>query len=291
MIAPLAAALVALALQGPRDTMLVTTTWLAAHQHDAKLVLLQVGPKDSYDSVHIAGAQYMGFQDFSAPRDTTRPALELPTPAIFDSVLTAKGVSDDSRIVIVSSDEWFSPTSRLYLTMVWAGLGARTSILDGGLPAWRAAHGAVTRETTPPRRGTLALHPRSDIIVSTDWVRSHLHDPTIHLVDARDVPFFLGTWNGGFQQRGPQGHIPGAYNIPFGTVVDSTGHMFGVDQLKTMFASVRAVPGDTVVTYCHVGQQGTLVWFAARLAGYEARLYDDSFTEWNKSAQNPVERF
>ena len=290
MIAPLTA-LLALALQGPRDTMLVTTVWLQRHLHDPKLVLLQVGPKPTYDTAHVAGAQFMAFTDFSAPRDTTRPALELPTAAMFDSVLEARGVSDDSRIVIYSSDEWFSPTSRLYLTLVWAGLGARASILDGGLEAWRAAHGAVTAAVPAPRRGTLTLHPRGDVIVTTDFVRSHLHDPTIALVDARDVPFFLGTWNGGFPQRGPQGHIPGAYNMPFGTVVDSTGHMFSVDQLKTMFGSVRAVPGDTVVTYCHVGQQGSLVWFAARLAGYEARLYDDSFTEWNKSPQNPVERF
>ncbi|HEY2805546.1 MAG TPA: rhodanese-like domain-containing protein [Gemmatimonadales bacterium] len=290
MIAPIAA-LLALTISSPRDTMLVTADWLSRHLHDPKLVLLQVGPKDSFDSVHIAGAQYMSFQDFSAPRDSTRPALELPTPAMFDSVLQARGISDDSRIVIYSSDEWFSPTTRLYLTMVWAGLGSRTSILDGGLPGWRSARGATTNAVTTPRRGTLALHPRSDVIVSTDWVRSHLGTQGVALVDARDVPFFLGTWNGGFQQRGPQGHIPGAYNIPFGTVVDSAGKMLTQDQLTTLFQSVRAAPGDTVVTYCHVGQQGSLVWFAARLAGYEARLYDDSFTEWNKNPQNRVERF
>ncbi|MFI5279155.1 MAG: sulfurtransferase [Gemmatimonadales bacterium] len=285
------AALLALALQGPRDTMLVTADWVARHQHDPGLVLLHVGPRPSYDSVHIAGAQYMGFADFSAPQDTTRPALELPTPGMLDSVLAAKGVSDGSRIVIYSSDEWFTPTSRLYLTLVWAGLGARTSILDGGLPAWRAAHGAVTAATVTPRPGPLTLHPRSDVIVSTDWVRSHLQDPTVALVDARDTPFYLGTYSGRFPQRGPQGHIPGAYNIPYGTVVDSTGRMLGADQLRTLFQSARAEPGDTVVTYCHVGQQATLVWLAARLAGYSVRLYDDSFTEWNKSERNPVEHF
>ena len=76
----------------------------------------------------------------------------------------------------------------------------------------------------------------------------------------------------------------------FGTVVDSSGHMLSLPELRTLFGSVRAERGDTVVTYCHVGQQGTLVWFAARLVGYDARLYDDSFTEWNKLPQNPVEK-
>ncbi len=118
--------------------MLVTADWLAQHQRDPNLVLMQIGPRPSYDSVHIAGAQFMSFEDFSAPRDTTRPDLELPTPAFLDSVLEAKGVSDDSRIVLYSRTNGSPPTSRAYLTLVWAGLGSRTSILDGGLAAWRA---------------------------------------------------------------------------------------------------------------------------------------------------------
>lgn len=282
-------ALLALTLQGPGDPMLVTAEWLAQHQRDPDLVLLQVGPRAAYDSAHIAGATFITFQDFTGPRDSTRPALELPSVAFLDSVLEVRGVSDDSRIVIYSSDQWLTPTTRLYLTLTWAGLGARTSILDGGIEAWRARRGAVTAAAVAPRRGALTLHPRNDVIVTTDWVRSHLQDPTITLIDARDTPFFLGTF-AGRQQGGPQGHIPGAYSIPFGSVVDSTGHMLPRTELETMFRSVRAEPGDTVVTYCHIGQQGSLVWFAARLVGFPARLYDDSFTEWNKSAQNPIER-
>lgn len=288
MITPIAAAL-ALAIQ-TQNPMLVSAQWLSEHVRDPNLVLLQVGPRPSYDSAHIAGARYLGFQDFSAPRDSTRPDLELPTAAFLDSVLESRGISDNSRIVIYQSDEWFSPTSRLYLTLYWAGLGARTSILDGGLAAWRANHGAVTSAAPAPGQGTLTLHPRSDVIVSTDWVRSHLHDPRIALVDARDTEFYLGTYSGRFPQPRPQGHIPGAYNIVFSSVVDSSGLMLPRERLAALFHSVRAEDGDTVVTYCHIGQQGTLVWFAARLAGYDARLYDDSFTEWNKSSQNPIER-
>jgi thiosulfate/3-mercaptopyruvate sulfurtransferase len=285
----IAAAILLATLQGPGDPMLVTAAWLAQHQRDANLVLFQVGPRAAYDSAHIAGAHYMPFESFSAPRDSMRPALELPSPAFFDSVLESKGVSDDSRIVIYSSDQWFSPTTRLYLTLTWAGLGARTSILDGGIEAWRTAHGVVTNAAPAPGHGSLTLHPRSDVIVTTDWVRAHLQDPTIALVDARDTPFYLGTF-AGRPQAGRQGHIPGAYSIPFGDVVDSTGHMLSRTALETLFTSVRAASGDTVVTYCHIGQQGSLVWFAAKLAGFNARLYDDSFTEWNKSAQNPIER-
>src|SRR5205085_3622886 len=138
---------------------------------------------------------------------------------------------------------------------------------DGGIEAWRARHGAMTMAASTPRRGSLTLHPRNDVIVTTDWVRSHLEDPTIALIDARDTPFYLGTF-AGRPQAGRQGHIPGAYNIPFGDVIDSTGHMEPRDWLASIFRSTRAEPSDTVVTYCHIGQQGSLVWFAAKLVGY-----------------------
>jgi thiosulfate/3-mercaptopyruvate sulfurtransferase len=43
-----------------------------------------------------------------------------------------------------------------------------------------------------------------------------------------------------------------------------------------------------VVTYCHVGQQGSLLFLAARYAGLNASLYDGSFEEWSPMQDAPV---
>lgn len=280
--------------QSPRDPMLVSAQWVAEHSRDANLVLLQVGPRPTYDSAHIAGARYVQLQDIAAPRDSTKPALELPTPAALDSALEAMGISDDSRIVIYQSDEWFTPATRVYLTLYWAGLGSRTSLLDGGLAAWRKHGGAVSAAQTVVRRGNLTLHPRNDVIVTADWVAAHLTDSRVAIVDARNERFYLGNYPAQPGEPRP-GHIPGAWNIPFPAIISRTGADSGlvlqpVAWLRDTFAAVHAEPGDTVVSYCHIGQQGTLVWFAAKLAGYEARLYDGSFTQWSNLTQYPVER-
>jgi thiosulfate/3-mercaptopyruvate sulfurtransferase len=292
MIAPIAA-LFALAVQGPRDPMLVTPAWLAEHARDANLVLLQIGPRASYDSAHIAGARFISMSDVAAPRDTTKPALELPTPAALDSALEALGISDDSRIVIYQSDEWFTPATRVYLTLYWAGLGARTSLLDGGMNAWHTRGGAVTSAAPTVRRGTLTLHPRSDVVVTADWVAAHLTDSRVAIVDARDERFYLGNYPARPQEQRP-GHLPGAWNIPFTAIVTYSGRDSGLvrpaEWLRTTFEAAHAEPGDTVVAYCHIGQQATLVWFGAKLAGYEVRLYDGSFTQWSNLTQYPVER-
>jgi thiosulfate/3-mercaptopyruvate sulfurtransferase len=40
--------------------------------------------------------------------------------------------------------------------------------------------------------------------------------------------------------------------------------------------------GDTVVAYCHIGQQATAVLLAARTIGFKVLLYDGSFEEWSR---------
>ena len=37
-----------------------------------------------------------------------------------------------------------------------------------------------------------------------------------------------------------------------------------------------------IVAYCHIGQQGTAIVFAARMLGYKVLLYDGSFHDWEK---------
>jgi thiosulfate/3-mercaptopyruvate sulfurtransferase len=269
----------------PADSLLVTTAWLAERVGDPRLVLFQIGARTEYDSAHIAGAQYLQMSDISAPRDSLFP-LELPSPAALDSALEARGVSDDSRIVLYWGSTWISPTTRAYLTLVWAGLGDRVSILDGGLPGWRAAGHPVTAEPPTVRAGHVTIRPRSDIVVTAPWVAEHRGDAAVAVIDARNPRFYTGEDTSYTRP----GHIPGARNIPFDTVVDSTAHVLARPALEHLFTAAGATPGKLVVAYCHIGQQATAVWFAARLLGREARLYDGSYVEWNRLTELPVER-
>jgi len=272
--------------QSRPDPMLVTTAWVAEHLRDPDLVLLHVGPRTDYDSLHVPGARFVQLGDVTV-RDGVR-VFEIPGAAQLDSTLEAMGIGDDARIVVYQSSDWFSPATRVYLTLVWAGLGDRTSLMDGGFAAWRRERRPVTADVPVARRATLTLHPRTDVVVTADWVASHLQDPRVAVLDARNERFYLGHY--ATRPEEPRvGHIPGAFNVPFGSVVDSLGYLKRPEELRDLFRSVRADAGDTVVTYCHIGQQATLLWFGARLAGYAARLYDGSFTEWSNLSRYPVE--
>jgi len=267
------------------EPLVVSTEWLSQHLHDKNLVIFHVGEKPTYDSIHIPGAQYLPLGDLSAPRAEGRLTLELPDHAVLDSMLSARGVANNSRVVVYAANEWFSPTSRALFTLEYAGLRGRVSILDGGLPAWRSEGHPVTADLPAVTRAHFTSRPDSNIVADAGFVRAHLSDPGVHIVDARDTSFY----NGSQISQGRYGRIPGAASLPFATMVDASGHFRPVETLRSQFAAAGVKDGQTVVTYCHIGQQASLVWFAARLIGRDAKLYDGSFQEWAKHPEWPVE--
>jgi thiosulfate/3-mercaptopyruvate sulfurtransferase len=275
-----------LTLNPAPDSMLVSTAWLAERMKQPGLVLFQIGTQDEFTAAHIPGAQFLSIRNLAAPRGDG-PALELPTPEAAEAWLEAHGVSEDSRIVLYWGSDWISPTTRMYLTLYWAGLGDRTSILDGGMGAWRAEGRPVTTDTAVVRPGQLTLRPRSDVVVAAAEVEQLRTRPDVAVIDARNTQFYLGQDTNHVRP----GHIPGARNLVFDQLTGDDPYRFkSRDVLAELLKGAGAAPGKRVIAYCHIGQQATVVWFAAKLVGYDVRLYDGSFTEWTGLSQYPVER-
>ena len=86
----------------PRETMVVSTAWLAQHLNDENLVLLHLGPKPEYDTAHIPGARFITFNDISNSDTTSETGLTLQMPAPDDlrARLEKIGISNSSRIIV-----------------------------------------------------------------------------------------------------------------------------------------------------------------------------------------------
>ncbi len=276
----------ALALPSPRDRMLVSPAWLKAHLADKNLVLFQIGERTEFDREHIPGARFLELRNIS-DRSANGLALELPPVARLDSSFASLGVRSDSRVVLYFGSDWLSPTTRAWLTFEYLGLGDRTSILDGGLPAWKAAGHPVSADAAPEvTPAPLITTPRPGIVTDAEWVHARLGQPRFRVIDARDPEFYKGLDAGSGTRPG---HLPGAKNIPFNTVTDDAGKFLPDSALRRLFQQAGVSRGDQIVAYCHIGQQGTAVVFAGRLLGYDIRLYDGSFEDWTRRDNYVVE--
>lgn len=282
LLLPTSAALDGAAGQSnPRDQLLVTTAWLQQHLQDPELVLFHVGEKPEYDAAHIPGARFITLDDFSAPRPAdhmTGEVLEVPDPARLRAKLEAVGVSDRSRIIVYYGNDWVSPSTRLIFILDWLGLGERASLLDGGMQLWKREHRPLTAALPVIKPGKLSVKPVRQLTVNAAWVNAHRGAKGYALVDGRARAFYDGVESGMLKA----GHIPRAGSLPFTTVTTDSLKLEPATRLKQLFAEAGVKPGDTVVGYCHIGQQVTAVLFAARTLGYKVLLYDGSFHDWEK---------
>jgi len=268
------------------ESLIVSTSWLAQHLNDPGLVLLQIGEKDEYLASHIPRAQFITLSEISTPRGEGL-TLELPPVEQLKAAFERVGVTDNSRIVLYFSKDWVTPTARVFLTLDYLGLGQKTSILDGGLIAWKGEGRPVTNEIIAAKSGKITSRPRKEIIVDASWVNANSNKAGAKILDARLPKFYSGAEAGRMPRAG---HIPNAKNIPFSTLVDDTNKLKSVAALRQLFEEAGVQKGDSVTAYCHVGQTASLLYFVARYLGYDAHLYDGSFEDWSRRPELLVEK-
>ena len=272
-------------LASDQTPLLVDTDWLAAHLSDPNLVLLHIGPKEAYDANHIPGARHLTLDDIAKPRDPKELTLELPTPEVLRAKLESFGITDNSRIVVYfGAKQVLQSSTRVIFTLDYLGLPS--SLLNGGLPAWTAAGKAVTTDVPAAAKpGKLSVRPTKNLVVDAEFVKAVPQHNDQRLVDARLPNFYKGT-DATYEKNG---HIPNAINLPFAELMDDK-LMLDRERIEKLFTAAGIQKNDTVVAYCHIGQQATAVIFASRLLGHPVKLYDGSFEDWAKNARGPVEK-
>jgi thiosulfate/3-mercaptopyruvate sulfurtransferase len=216
--------------------------------------------------------------------------LEMPAAEDLRHRLEALGISDKSRVVVYYGTDWVSPSTRVIFTLDYAGLGDRSSLLDGGQEAWVRAGGEVTKDVPAAKTGTLSPLKTRPIVVDAATVKARIGTKGVAVVDGRDAAFYDGVQTGGGHgQQHRTGHIRGAFSIPFTSITDDRLLIKSDAELAALFAKAGVKPNDIVIGYCHIGQQTTAMLFAARTLGHKVLLYDGSFEDWSRHTDYPVD--
>lgn len=270
-----------LAAQSPRANLVVSPKWLNEHLSDRNLVILHVGDRPGYDAAHIPNARYITLNQIAAPRGPANSnALELPGVDSLHVALSRLGISDDSRIVVYYGKDWVSHATRVILTLDHAGFGDVTSLLDGGMGAWTREGYKTTADAPAVQSGKLSALKTKTVTVSGEYVRDNIGKPGVAVIDGRAAVFYDGIEEGGPMDAHRRGHIKGALSVPFTEITDDSLAIKSTEQLQALFTKAGVKPGDTIIGYCHIGQQATAMLFGARTLGYKVLLYDGSFEDW-----------
>ncbi len=276
-----------------RDGMLVSAEWLSRHLHDPNLVVLQVArEKSSYDGGHIPGARFLPLSDLAVSRG--KLLNELPSAEDFQKVFERLGVDDTSRVILYGDRQGIL-AARAYFTLDYFGHGDHAALLDGGLEKWKSDNRPVSTEAPAFQPAKFTPRVRPEILIDMAQMRQLSQaaaagkSPEVVLLDARPAEEWAGEKPSDGIPR--QGHIPGAASLYWMRTVESAAdpEILPPYELRKLFLAAGAEPGRRVVTYCQSGMQASHLYFTARYLGYEAAMYDGSFSEWSNAPDAPVD--
>lgn len=267
------------------DDPMVSTAWLAAHLDapDVRVVDAswhlpgaQRDARAEYLAGHIPGAVFFDIDEIS---DTTSPLPHMaPPPEKFASRVKRLGLGDGARIVIYDSTGIFSAPRAWWLFRLMGHEDVR--VLDGGLPKWTAEGRPL--EDMPPvareRHFTVRHHP--GLVRSLAQVEAKLAAGDVTVLDARPAGRFEGS--APEPRPGlPSGHMPGARNLPWNSILAPDGTLLEPEQLAAAYRAAGVDLSRRIVTSCGSGVSACVLALGlARLGLWDVPVYDGSWAEW-----------
>lgn len=262
-------------LDAPDLVVVDGSYYLAAMNRDAEAEFL---------AGHIPGAVRF---DIDSIKDLANPLPHMvPSADEFASAVGAKGIGDDSRIVVYDGAGLFSAPRVWWMFTIFGA--PNVSILEGGFPAWRAAGGSIEEgpaRQRDPKNFTAKLD--RDAVADLPRIEAALADPGIQVVDARSAARFRG--EAPEPRAGlPSGHMPGSVNLPHTEIVED-GRLKDPQSIRDALQRHGIDPTKPVITSCGSGVSAAILTLAFMRIGHPPQaLFDGSWTEWASREGAPI---
>lgn len=271
----------------------VSTEWLAARLAAPDIAILDASwhlpssgrnAKAEFMEERIPGAQFFDIDEI-ADTSSALPHM-LPSAEKFSSRVRKLGIGDGKKVICYDTVGLFSAARAWWMFRVFGH--DDVAILDGGFPRWKAQGRPIA--TGPPQEAQerhFTARFRSMMVRDKADVRQAVARGAA-VADARSPSRFRG------EEPEPRkevrgGHIPGAKNVHYATLLNADGTLKSAEKIAKIFAEAGIDVANPVITSCGSGVTAAILALGLTLVGAKDHaLYDGSWTEWGSDLSLPV---
>lgn len=273
--------------------VLVSTDWVLENLESPGIRLIEIDvDSNAFDAGHIPGA--VGINWSTQLNDPVN--RDIVSKEQIEDLFQNLGIrNDDTLILYGDNNNWFAAFG-FWIFKLYGHKDVR--LINGGRVKW-------LNEDDKPLTTKNQDFEKSDYQANEiDWSQRALvaevielsQSDTGNLIDVRSPDEFTGKVIAPpgmteTAQRG--GHIPGAKNVPWSTVVNEDGTFKSADELREIYLEGAGVDvGLPTIAYCRIGERSSHTWFVLKyLLGIESvKNYDGSWTEYGNLIGAAIER-
>lgn len=263
----------------------VTAAWLSARLGVDGLKVVE-SDEDAflYDIGHIPGAVRIDWKS-DLNDELNRDFID---GEAFAKLMRSRGISRDDTVVVYGDHaNWWAA----YTAWVFELFGhPDVRLLDGGRDAWMGEERDTSFVVPSYPESDYPVVERKDTAVRT-FASELLDNPPEQLIDARPAPAYRGDGTTPVQPQVPtlrQGHIPGAFSVPWGRSVHPNARFRPLEDIREIYKDFD--PKKRTVVYCQLGESASHTWYVLNnILGFEdVALYDGSWAEWGNMVRVPV---
>jgi thiosulfate/3-mercaptopyruvate sulfurtransferase len=269
----------------------VSSGWLEKHLKD-NMTILDVQPDCmDYFKAHIPGAVALEEKTLRAPL-RGMPAVFL-RPGFIAGLFGRVGISNERPVVVYTAKGgwrgWGDGLEQCVMAYVLLRMGHKeVYLLDGGMDKWISEERKTSQLFPKVKPTTFKPNLREDLYVNMKKVKEMKDQKGVVLLDARPANMYIG-------EAGPWvrlGHIPGAINLPWGSLMDDKNktQLKPVEEIRRLAESVGATKDKSIICTCGTGRMASNEFIILKhIIGYPKVVLDeDSWTVWSSRPRNPV---
>lgn len=252
--------------------------FVALQKSNPSIVLIDASKDKLYQQSHVEGAINIPYAILNE-KEGKFEGLMLPAEEVA-KIFGSKGVAETDAIVVYDEGTQKYST-RVYWILKY--LGAKdVKVLHKENNAFRDARVKLTSTVPTIKAKTFNVAVNSEVFVTAELLEKAIGNPEFVIIDARTPEEFNGT--GTEKNAYSKGHIQGAINIPYESIVKKDSNIFiAPEDFKALAKEVDFAPEKTYIIYCKTGVKGaTLYAYMVNVLGLKnVKNYEGAYAEWD----------